>query len=70
MENKIFSFSSSLLISSSVLSNFFVDSAEYLSTSFTPKNFGFSLTITQAFGEIDTSQSVKAYKASIVTLGD
>ena len=37
---------------------------------FQEANFGFSLTITQAFGEIDTSQSVKAYKASIVTLGD
>ena len=32
--------------------------------------FCVSSTITHAFGEIETSQSVNAYKASIVILGD
>ena len=38
--------------------------------SLTPINFGLSSTITQALGEIDTSQSVNAYKASIILSGD
>ena len=38
--------------------------------SLTPINFGLSSTITQAFGEIDISQSVNAYRASIVIPGD
>ena len=70
VENKIFSLSSSLFISSSFWRSFLVESAEYFKISLTPKNCGFSLTITHAFGDIDTSQSVNAYSASIVILGD
>ncbi len=35
-----------------------------------PKNCGLSFTITQAFGEMDTSQSVNAYRASMVISGE
>ena len=42
-----------------------VRSVEWRSTSLTPRNSGFSPTITQQLGEMDTSQSVKAYNASI-----
>ena len=34
------------------------------------KNSGLSPTITQALGEIETSQSVKAYSASMVLSGE
>ncbi len=70
VENNIFSFNSSLFISNSFFSKVLVKSVENFKISFTPKNLGFSSTITHAFGEMDTSQSVKAYNASIVILGD
>ncbi len=41
-------------------------SAERRRISLTPMNTGLSSTMTQALGEMDTSQSVKAYRASIV----
>ena len=45
-------------------------SVEILSNSWTLVNNGLSSTMTQALGDIDISQLVKAYNASIVTSGE
>ena len=55
-----------LRISSSLRNSSNVPSTECFNTSDTVKNCGLLSAITQQLGEIDTSQSVKAYKASIV----
>ena len=62
--------SSSNFISSSLFNNAKVLSVDVFNISETPINTGFSPSIIDEFGEIDTSQSVKAYKASIVLSGD
>ena len=47
-----------------------VCSVDILNNSETPKNLGLSSTITQALGEILTSHSVNAYRASMVISGE
>ena len=65
-----FSSSSWSSISNSFLSKETVWSVFLLRISETERNSGLSPTITHAFGEIETSQSVKAYNASMVLSGE
>jgi hypothetical protein len=65
-----FFFESPNSISSSFLSKETVWSVFLLRISETVRNSGLSPTITQALGEIETSQSVKAYSASMVLSGE
>ena len=62
--------SSSIRISSSRFNKLIVLSVLTLRISVAPINRGLSPSITDEFGEIETSQSVNAYKASIDLSGD
>ena len=64
------SFNSPNLIFNSSPNSDLVCSAERRRISETPRKCGFSSQITHEFGEIDTSQSVKAYRASMVLSDD
>ena len=61
-----FSSNSPRFISSSALSRSTVFSVLIFRMSVTPKNIGLSFTITHALGEIELSQLVNAYNASMV----
>ena len=65
-----FSWSSCSSISSSFFRRETVWSVLYFRISETERNIGLSPTITHAFGEMETSQSVKAYRASIIISGE
>jgi hypothetical protein len=61
---------SASLISNSLLKRKTVWSVFALSISDTPRKTGLSPSIIDELGDIETSQSVKAYKASIVLSGE
>ena len=65
-----FSFNSAKRMLSSCFNNALVWFVLSTKISFTLIKYGLSFLMTQVFGETDTSQSVKAYKASMVTSGE
>src|SRR5690606_41784721 len=69
-ENNNFSNNSPLRISSSCFNKALVCLVLASRISFTERNTGLSPIMTQALGEMETSQSVKAYSASIAMPGD